>query len=123
MMQDEGMQERTLQEKATQMQAIVATLLEQQPPVTLMSADDIQDWLASQVAGQIGADPDEIDPRAPFDSFGLDSVQIMSIASLGKQYFGLQLSPIVLWNYPTIESLAQYLAEELDKSDVEILEL
>lgn len=122
-MQERTLQERTLQDKASQVQAIVATLSEQQPSVPLMTAEDIQDWLANQIAGQTGVDPDEIDPRAPFDSYGLDSVQIMSIASLGKQYFGLQLSPIVVWNYPNIELLADYLAKALEESEVEILEL
>lgn len=88
-----------------------------------MSAEDIQDWLAAQVAEQLGVDPDEIDIRLPFDSYGLDSAQTMSIAHLGKQYFGLQLSPLVIWNYPNIESLSQYLADELQASEIELLEL
>jgi acyl carrier protein len=88
-----------------------------------MTEEDIQDWLASQIAEQLGVDSDEIDIKAPFDSYGLDSVQIMKIANLGKQYFGLQLSPIVMWNYPNIESLSQYLAEEMKSSELEIFEV
>lgn len=100
-------------------------ILETQPHPSpqSMSGEDIQDWLASQVAEQLGVDPDEINIRVPFDSYGLDSAQTMSIANLGKQYLGLQLSPLVLWNYPNIESLSQYLAEELQASEIEILEL
>jgi acyl carrier protein len=88
-----------------------------------MSAEDIQDWLASQIAEQLGVESDEIDIRVPFDSHGLDSVQIMSIANQGKQYYGLQLSPLVIWNYPNIESLSRYLAEQLKASEREVLEL
>ena len=88
-----------------------------------MSAEDIQDWLASEIAEQLGVDPDEIDIRVPFDSYGLDSVQIMNIANLGKQHYGLQLSPLVIWNYPNIESLSCYLAKELQASEREVLEL
>ena len=88
-----------------------------------MSAEEIQDWLATQVAQQLGVEPDEIDLKVPFDSYGLDSVQTMNIANLGKQYFGLQLSPLVMWNYPNIESLSHYLAEELEASEIEVLEL
>ena len=122
-MPERTLRERTLQDKVTQVEAIATPLSEQSPLTMLMIADDIQDWLASQIAEQIGVDPDDIDPRAPFDSYGLDSVQIMGIASLGKQYFGLQLSPIVIWNYPNIELLSQYLAKELERLDIEILEL
>lgn len=96
-------------------------ILEIQPHA--MTAEDIQDWLAAQIAEQQGIDVDEIDIKAPFDSYGLDSVQIMKIASLGKQYFGLQLSPIVMWNYPNIESLSQYLAEEIKSSELEVFEI
>lgn len=88
-----------------------------------MSAEDIQDWLAAQIAKQLAVEPDEIDIRLPFESYGLDSVQTMSIANLGKQNFGLQLSPLVIWNYPNIESLSRYLAEELTASEREVLEL
>jgi acyl carrier protein len=96
-------------------------ILEIQPHA--MTAEDIQDWLAAQIAEQQGIDADEIDIKAPFDSYGLDSVQIMKIASLGKQYFGLQLSPIVMWNYPNIQSLSQYLAEEIKSSELEVFEI
>ncbi|MEO0928409.1 MAG: acyl carrier protein [Cyanobacteria bacterium J06643_13] len=89
----------------------------------LMSVEDIQDWLASQIAEQLGVESDEVDIRSPFDSYGLDSLQIMSIANQGKQYYGLQLSPLVIWNYPNIESLSRYLAEKLKASEREVLEL
>ena len=117
------MQERTLHDTVTQMEAIAPTLSNQPPSRTLRIVGSIQCWLASQIAEQIGVAPDDIDSRVPFDSYGLNSVQITSIASLGKQYFGLQLSPIVFWNYPNLELLSQYLAKELEESEIEILEL
>jgi acyl carrier protein len=98
-------------------------ILESEHNPQSMSVEEIQDWLASQIAEQLGVDADEIDLRVPFEHYGLDSVQIMSIANLGKQYFGLQLSPIVIWNYPNVESLSQYLADELKNSEVEVFEV
>jgi acyl carrier protein len=88
-----------------------------------MTTEDLQDWLANEVAEQLGVDADDIDIKAPFDRFGLSSVQIMSIANLGKQYFGLEISPIVILNYPNIESLSDYLAKELETSSVETFEI
>ncbi|NDJ22078.1 acyl carrier protein [Nostoc sp. B(2019)] len=99
------------------------TLENQQISTKSMSTEDMQDWLTCQIAEQVGTDPDEIDIRAPFDSYGLDSVQTMNIANLGKQYFGLQLSPLIIWNYPNVESLSQYLAEELKASELEMFEI
>ncbi|MDJ0734082.1 MAG: acyl carrier protein [Nostocaceae cyanobacterium] len=88
-----------------------------------MTAEDIQDWLACQIAEQLGIEADEIDIKVPFDSYGLDSVQTMNIANLGKQYLGLQLSPLVIWNYPNVELLSYYLAEELQSLELEVFEI
>ncbi len=104
-------------------QETMAKLSEQQPSTKPMTAEEIQDWLACQIAEQIGADPDEIDIRAPFDSYGLDSVQAMSIANLGKQALGTPISPLLMWNYPNVESLSQHLSEELEASEVEMFEI
>jgi acyl carrier protein len=88
-----------------------------------MTADEIQDWLAEQIAEQLGIDADEIDIKAPFDSYGLESVQVMSIAKLGKQRFGLHISPLLMWNYPNIDSLSQYIADELVNAELETFEI
>jgi acyl carrier protein len=88
-----------------------------------MTLEDIQDWLATQIAEQLGRKPEEIDIKLPFDSYGLDSVQIVSITNLGKQYFGLEISPLVLWNYPNIESFSRYLLTELKTAKLEIFEI
>lgn len=88
-----------------------------------MSETELQDWLAVQIAEQLGIDEAEIEIDVPFESFGLDSVQTMSVANLGKEKFGLQLSPLVIWNYPNIESLSRYLAQELAASDLEVWEI
>lgn len=87
-----------------------------------MTVEDIQDWLATQIAEELGVDPDEIDMTSGFSSFGLNSMQVMNIANLGKQHLGLEISPIVIWSYPNIESLSEYIAEELEKSEVEMFE-
>lgn len=91
--------------------------------VAKISVEEIQDWLSKQIAIQTGSDPDEIDIRIPFHRYGLDSVQAMNIASLGEQQFGIQLSPLEMWNYPNIASLSKYLAEKLANADVEFFEI
>ncbi|MGH8000071.1 MAG: acyl carrier protein, partial [Brasilonema sp.] len=67
--------------------------------------------------------PDAIDRRQPLDSYGLDSAQAMSIVSKGEKWLGFELSPILLWHYPTVEALSQRLAEETEASDSEIFEI
>ncbi len=84
---------------------------------------DIQDWLAQKVGEQLGIAADDIDVRMPFNSYGLQSVQAMAIAETGRQRFGLELSPLVIWNCPTIAALSSHIAQELQNNDHESFEV
>jgi acyl carrier protein len=87
------------------------------------SAEDIQAWLVSQVAQQLAIAPEEIDINIPFEDYGLNSAQAMSITTQGEQLLGFQPAPVLLWHYPTINSLSQRLAEEFATSDSEMFEI
>jgi acyl transferase domain-containing protein/acyl carrier protein len=87
---------------------------------TTLTAEDIKAWLVSQIAKELGVKPDEIDIQAPFDSYGLDSILVIGIASAAEQLLGLELSFLLLLRYPTIELLSQHLASEFERSDSEI---
>lgn len=90
---------------------------------TPMTAEAIQDWLIANIAEQLGVTPDEIDVEVHFDSLGLDSAQGMIIASKGETFLGFPISPLLLLHYPTIETLAERLAEEIADSESELLEI
>ncbi|MBV8884388.1 MAG: acyltransferase domain-containing protein, partial [Chroococcidiopsidaceae cyanobacterium CP_BM_RX_35] len=98
-------------------------VLVQQLNLRSLTADDIQAWLVGQIAKELGVKPDDIHVRVPFDSYGLDSVLAIGIASAGKQSLGLEMSPLLLIHYPTIESLSQYLAKQLEASESELFEV
>lgn len=99
------------------------TSLEKQFTPKQLTAEQIQDWLAGQIAEQIGVDADEINLQASFESYDLNSVQIMSIANLGKEYFGVQISPLAIWNYPNVETLSNYIEEQIEASELETFEI
>lgn len=84
---------------------------------------EIQDWLIARISEQLDIAPDEIDVREPLDSYGLDSAKAMLIANKAEKLLGFQLSPILLWHYPTIEMLAERLAEEAGDSETEFFEI
>ncbi|MEL6553184.1 MAG: acyl carrier protein [Cyanobacteria bacterium J06621_11] len=88
-----------------------------------LSLNDIQDWLANSIANQLGVPADNIENDTPFSSYGLNSIQAMSIATAGKQHFGLEISPLIIWNYPTIAALSAYIAQELNLEDIETFEI
>jgi acyl transferase domain-containing protein len=87
-----------------------------------ITAKEIQAWLISQIARELGMEPDDINIKVPFDSYGLDSVLAISIASAGQNFLGLRVYPLMLVHYPTIELLSQHLAAELAASETEVFE-
>lgn len=88
-----------------------------------LDAEAIQAWLISHLSAQLNIEPNELDIREPLDSYGLNSAQAISLLSEGEKLLGFQLSPMLLWHYPTIESLSQRLAEEAEESESEVFEI
>ncbi|MCD6373887.1 MAG: amino acid adenylation domain-containing protein [Caldisericaceae bacterium] len=83
---------------------------------TAVSKDEktrvIEQWLIKHLAENLSMSEDQIDIRAPFISFGLDSAQAVGLAGDLEDFLGRTLSPTLIWDYPTIEELAHYLAQE-----------
>ena len=72
----------------------------------------IQTWLISHLALYLNIPPDEIDIQEPFTAYGLDSAVAVSMTGELGQWIGCDLAIILFWEYPSIETLAQYLTEE-----------
>ena len=72
----------------------------------------IETWIAVQLSESLGIPAKEIDVRQPFISFGLDSAQAVGLSGDLEDFLDRSLSPTLIWDYPTIESLARYLSEE-----------
>ena len=71
----------------------------------------IQDWLVSRLAEELGIDKKAIDPRESFDGLGLSSRDAVTLSGDLEDWLTHRLSPTILWEYPTIETMARYLAE------------
>ena len=77
-----------------------------------LTAESIQRWLVSHLVEEIGIAAEEIDARAPFESYGLDSMIMVSLTGELEDWLGWQLSPNLLYEYTSIEALSQHLAQE-----------
>jgi len=82
--------------------------------------EKIEAWLADNLAGTLGIEPNEIDIREPFISFGLDSAQAVGLAGDLEEWLGRSFPPTLVWDYPTIESLARYLADESSEQAAQV---
>ncbi|MBD3305670.1 AMP-binding protein, partial [candidate division KSB3 bacterium] len=71
----------------------------------------IRAWLVDAVARHAHLPPQRIDSREPFARYGLDSVTMIRLSGELGEWLGRALAPTLGYDYPTIEALAQYLAE------------
>ena len=78
----------------------------------LPSAAEIQVWIASYLAQLLEIDPDEVNVTIPFDQYGLDSAAAVGMTGDLEDWVGRKIDPTLLYDYPTVEALAQHLAEE-----------
>jgi acyl carrier protein len=70
----------------------------------------IQNWLIAYLAELLEIEPDDIDPKIPFERYGLDSSALVVLSGDLQEWLKRKLDPTLLYDYPTIESLAEHLA-------------
>lgn len=73
---------------------------------------EVQDWLVSYLANLLEIDLDEVDVTVSFDRYGLDSATAIGMTGNLEEWLGYELDPTLIYDYPTIEALAENLAEE-----------
>lgn len=72
----------------------------------------IQDWLMDRVATWLFVSTtSEIDIEETFAGYGLTSIAAVSMTGDLEEWLGLELSPTLAYEYPTITNLARHLAE------------
>jgi acyl-CoA synthetase (AMP-forming)/AMP-acid ligase II/acyl carrier protein len=77
------------------------------------AAERIESWLLHWLVDRVGLDPVDVDRTKPFAEFGVDSMTSVELSQELEDEFGVKLTPVVAWNYPTPASLSRYIAEQL----------
>jgi acyl carrier protein len=73
---------------------------------------DIQNWLVSYIADVLEIEPEKVDVTKPFDRYGLDSAAAVGLTGDMEEWLGFDLDPTLPYDYPTIQALANHIAEE-----------
>lgn len=73
-------------------------------------AADITAWLKAQLAPLLRRSPEEVDATARFETLGLDSATAVRMTMDLEDWLGRPVDPTLLYDYPTIERLAEVLA-------------
>ena len=83
------------------------------PPLhSLANRQSIEKWLTTNIAKKTNVAPAQINLHEPLASYGLDSMAVVSLSGELETWLGRKLSPTLVYDYPTVESLAVYLAGE-----------
>jgi 8-amino-7-oxononanoate synthase len=81
-------------------------------PVTEPPTEEtIRTWLVANIANVVNMDPGKIDIQQTFDNYGLDSLQAVSLSGDLETWLSMEISPTVVWDYPTVELLAEHLSK------------
>ena len=76
------------------------------------SSDEIGSWIEKWLAKQPGIEASAIACQTSFADYGMDSVLAVELVQALEDWLETSLEATILWNFPTIESLAQYLASK-----------
>jgi acyl carrier protein len=75
----------------------------------MMDALALERWLITRIAALASESEDEIDVASPFSRYALDSVATVGLTGDLQDVLGVELPPTLLWDFPTISSLARHL--------------
>jgi rhizoxin synthesis polyketide synthase RhiC len=78
-----------------------------------LDAGGVQRFLIAELAGHLGIEASTIDPRTPFSDYDVDSLKSVNLVVDLERKIGLKLPVTLLWDYPSIQTLSVFLAEEL----------
>lgn len=78
-------------------------------PMDLQASGSLLTWMTQQLARMLSKDASSLDVSLPFADYGLDSVQQMQFLQALESHLGKTLDAWILWQYPNIKLLAEYL--------------
>ena len=71
-------------------------------------------WLTLKFANWLEVPAEELDSRKPISSYGLDSISAVTLSVELEEELDIELDTAVLWDRPTLTSLAEHLTESLN---------
>jgi acyl transferase domain-containing protein/acyl-CoA synthetase (AMP-forming)/AMP-acid ligase II/acyl carrier protein len=78
----------------------------------------IRAWLMEKVADKLRVPVDTVRASDPFSHFGIDSKDAVALSGELQEWLGRPLAATLLYDYPTIEALAQHLSPQSEQAPV-----
>ncbi|BAK33279.1 putative acyl carrier protein [Microlunatus phosphovorus NM-1] len=77
-----------------------------------MTKETIRTVLLQEISAEIAIPPADIDDQASFMRLGVSSVQALKIISRLRKQLDLDINPVALFEFKTVDDISEYLAEE-----------
>ncbi|WGF87503.1 SDR family NAD(P)-dependent oxidoreductase [Marinivivus vitaminiproducens] len=81
-------------------------------PAPVTSGDGLAALVAREVAAALGLPAERVDARGRFMDLGIDSIMGGQVVARLNAALGLSLRPTVLFDHPSVEDLARFIARE-----------
>ncbi|MEM9644217.1 MAG: AMP-binding protein [Planctomycetota bacterium] len=75
--------------------------------------ESIEEWMNQWLVVRAGINPNEIELDRPFADYGLDSMTAVELSGEVEDWSGIELTPMVALNYPTVTRLSGYITGQL----------
>ena len=75
-----------------------------------VTAGEMEAWLTERISARLRIPRSQVHVATPFVEFGMSSMDAVAIAVDLERWLGRPLSPTAIYNYPTISTLARWLA-------------
>jgi len=69
----------------------------------------VRDWLVTKLAGVLNLPPQAIDASEPLTSYGLGSIEAITLVGELEDWLGWTLPATLLWDYSNLEAVCQYI--------------
>lgn len=79
--------------------------------LSVPTAEEIEQWIITYLAEMLEISTHEIEADVPFDTYGLDSSAAVGLTGDLEDWLNREVDPTILYDYPTVERLADYLSE------------
>lgn len=73
-------------------------------------SSQMKKWLTRELSQRFNLNESEIDLKKPFSFYGIDSKEALSLAGDIEDALQVKLPPTLLWQYPDIDRLAEFLS-------------
>ncbi|WP_201612607.1 acyl carrier protein [Gulosibacter hominis] len=83
-----------------------------------MDKQEIKQILTEEIATELGTTVEQIDDQASFMRLGISSVQALKVVNRLRKRVNMEINPVVIFEFKTIDDIAEYLAEEAEEQEV-----